>query len=526
MRQTLTLFVACAALLALALPVTLRAASPANPPVWGANVRANTDNSGYGQHEPGLAVSFTNPDVVVVASKDYRVGNVKKVWIDASRDGGQTWPTQLMMPNLPSAVDEYSDPVVMARDDGRIYVSVLARNASTGAHGLWITWTDDNAVTFVPSVAVTYNETASTLDDKEWFAVDNDPASPYYHRLYMTWAPGYTGIAHKYSSDGGSTWSSLSFITAGNDEYAYPVVAPGGAVYAFYMRNWGFCATGTVRFVKSTNGGVTWTTSTGQLVATAYQPCSPPRPQDQWRFYSIITAAADPNNASNLWAAWTDDYNVSGGPTDLLFTRTTDGGTTWSAPARLSHDPAGNGRTHITPIFYAQDLGATTRLHAFWLDRRDDPNDLLFKAWYSSSTDGGVTWDPDQAVSDASFNLNIGLPPGSGNAAGDYWGLAASGNAVYAAWTDTRSGAEQDIYTARGLFGTPATPTPTQPPTATATRTPAPPTATSTPMPPTATSTPMPPTATSTAVPPTATSTSVPAQYTAYIPLAVYNGAP
>src|SRR6266540_3452877 len=56
------------------------------PPVFGPNVRANSDSTLFGQHEPSLAVSRTNPDVVVAASKDYRDGNVKHVWIDVSTD--------------------------------------------------------------------------------------------------------------------------------------------------------------------------------------------------------------------------------------------------------------------------------------------------------------------------------------------------------------------------------------------------------------------------------------------------------
>src|SRR6478735_4886971 len=46
-----------------------------DPPSWSANVRANTDTTTNGQHEPSLAVSPANPNVVVVANKDYRDQN-------------------------------------------------------------------------------------------------------------------------------------------------------------------------------------------------------------------------------------------------------------------------------------------------------------------------------------------------------------------------------------------------------------------------------------------------------------------
>src|SRR5919201_7107111 len=259
-------------------------------PTWSANVRANTDMTGNGQHEPGLAVSPVNSNVVVVANKDYRDLNIKRVWIEVSRDGGQTWPTQLHMPNLPTTSSE-SDPVVMPRDDGRIYVSCL----TTGNNGIFVTWTDDGGLTWHPSVPIVQNQAGR--QDKDWFAVDNNPSSPFYHRVYMAWAPG--GLVSSYSSDGGVTWSTPQQIPNPGGapiEYPYPVVAANGDVFLFHMYDWGARSPSpsTVKVVKSTNGGVSWSQPVN--VSVAYQPDSPPRSGDVWRFYSIISAAADPTH--------------------------------------------------------------------------------------------------------------------------------------------------------------------------------------------------------------------------------------
>jgi PKD repeat protein len=417
--------------------------APSVETTWGPNVRANSDTGSASQHEPSLAISRTDPNVVVVA-KDYRHNDSKEVWIYVSQDGGQTWPAekQLQVPGLPADIPNQSDPVAVARDDGRMYVICLGHN---DGHGLFLTWSDDNGDTWVDAVPITHNETPYGLDDKEWLAIDNNPASPYYHRMYVAWAAG--GILFKRSVDGGQTWSSYQNIAPGDTEYPFPVVAADGSLYVFYMENRGFCYTGTVRYVKSTNGGVTFTVP--YTVATAYQPCSLIHYSDQFRFFSIITAAADPNDADNLWVAWTDDHNVDNGPTDVLYTRSVDGGLTWSTPGRLSHDPAGNGKDHITPVFA---IGADSRLHAFWLDRRDDPNNVLFHAYHSSTTDGGLTWEEDNRVSEQSFDLNLYLPPPTGyNAAGDYWGLDTEGDIVMAAWNTTVE-TSQDIYVARGIL--------------------------------------------------------------------------
>lgn len=417
-----------------------------DPPAWSANVRANTDNSGNGQHEPALAVNPLNPDVVVVANKDYRENNIKHVWVEASRDGGQTWPTQFRMTNG-IATDNESDPVVQARDDGRIYVSCL----TTGNNGVWITWTDDNGLTWHQDVPIIQNQ--GSLQDKDWFAIDNNPSSPYYHRMYMAWAPG--GVVSSYSTDGGESWTAPQQIpnpAGGPIEYPYPVVAPNGDVFLFHLYNWGNRGTSPsiIKVVKSTDGGVSWSQPVD--VATIYQPESPPRSPDQWRFFSIISASADPTDNNRLYAAWTDNRNINTNGLEVFYSASTDHGTTWGPISRLSHDPTGVIRDHITPVL---KVGPDGRVNALWLDRRLDPGNRLFQAWYTSSTDGGTTWEPDTQVSDApglGFDLNVGLPPGSGNAAGDYWGLDAVGPYVYTAWTDTRNG-EQDIYTSRGVRG-------------------------------------------------------------------------
>ena len=486
LRPTLLLIALICALTLTALAVAAGAV-PATPPVFGPNVKANSDATLYGQHEPSLAVSRVHTNTVVVASKDYRDNNVKHVWIDVSTDGGATWPAarQLQMPGIPPALNIQSDPVVMARDDGRIYVACLATNDSQNAGGIFITWTDDDGGSWhAPSVPVFYPE--PSLDDKDWFAVDNTPGSPYYHRLYMMYAPGAGYVVEQHSTDGGLTWSARQSIGASGTEYTYPVIGSDGTVYNFMMDHWGAGQTGTILLNKSIDGGVTWLGAT--TVTTALQPNSPIRGGDSFRFFAILSAAVDPHT-SDLYTAWTDNRNFAADGTDVVYVKSTDRGVTWGPVTRLSHDPAGVVRDHITPML---SFGADSRLHAFWLDRRLDPNNVLFNSWYSSSTDGGATWDPDTQVSTASQNLSIGLPPGSGGAAGDYWGLDTALDTVYTAWNDTRDGVQQDIYVARGQLNGGPTPTATStapPPSATATATAPGPTETATPPTPSATGT-------------------------------------
>jgi len=421
-----------------------------DPPItWMFNAKANSDPTNYGQHEPHLAISRTNPNVVVAVAKDYRDGNVKHVWIYVSHDGGQTWPIewQRQIPVTTYDVPLQSDPIAMARDDGRLYVVSLGYDSG---HGLFITWSDDDGLSWVdPAVAITYNQTPYGLDDKEWLAIDNDPNSPYYHNMYVAWATG--GIQYKRSTDGGETWTpNYVTIAPGDTEYPYPVVGPDGTLYVFYMYGWGYCARGYIRYVKSTDGGLNFTDP--YTVAYASQPCSPIHGGgfDQFRFFSIITAAVNPTDANDIWVGWTDDNGFLNGKTDVLYVHSTDGGTTWSEPARLSHDDPEVYIDHITPVF---SMSTDGRLHAFWIDRRADPNNQIWHGYHTSTKDD-ITWEADTQVSEEPFDLNLGFPPGSGNAAGDYWGLDTVGNIVMAAWNTTVINDQQDIFVASGFYTT------------------------------------------------------------------------
>ena len=421
-----------------------------DPPItWLFNAKANSDPTNYGQHEPHLAISRTDPNVVVAVAKDYRDGNVKHVWIYVSHDGGQTWPIewQRQIPVTTYDVPLQSDPIAMARDDGRMYVVSLGYDSG---HGLFITWSDDDGLTWVdPAVAITYNQTPYGLDDKEWLAIDNDPNSPYYHNMYVAWATG--GIQYKRSTDGGETWTpNYTTIAPGDTEYPYPVVGPDGTLYVFYMDGWGYCARGYIRYVKSTDGGLNFTGP--YTVAYASQPCSPIHEGgfDQFRFFSIITAAVNPTDANDIWVGWTDDNGTYNGKTDVLYVHSTDGGTTWSEPARLSHDDPEVYTDHITPVF---SMSTDGRLHAFWIDRRADPINQMWHGYHTSTKDD-ITWEADTQVSEEPFDLNLGFPPGSGNAAGDYWGLDTVGNIVMAAWNTTVINDQQDIFVASGFYTT------------------------------------------------------------------------
>ena len=97
-----------------------------------------------------------------------------------------------------------------------------------------------------------------------------------------------------------------------------------------------------------------------------------------------------------------------------MFVRSTNGGATFSAPVRVNDDPVNHNKWHW---FGTLAVAPNGRIDSVWLDTRNAANNTDSQLFYSYSTDGGVTWAPNVAVSN-SFNPFLGYP--NQNKLGDY----------------------------------------------------------------------------------------------------------
>src|SRR5207249_10101246 len=84
--------------------------------------------------------------------------------------------------------------------------------------------------------------------------------------------------------------------------------------------------------------------------------------------------------------------------TDVMFARSTNDGLTFSVPLKINDDPVNPSKWHWFGTF---SVAPNERLDAVWYDTRNDPGNLLSQLFYSYSTDAGVTWSPNVAVSNA-----------------------------------------------------------------------------------------------------------------------------
>ena len=146
--------------------------------------------------------------------------------------------------------------------------------------------------------------------------------------------------------------------------------------------------------------------------------------------------------------------------TDVMFVRSTDDGLTFSAPQKVNDDPVNPNKWHWFGTFSVAPNG---RLDAVWYDTRNAANNTDSQLFYSFSTDAGVTWSPNVAVSDP-FNPFEGYPNQS--KIGDYITIVSDdtgGNVAYSAtfnFNPNLGQHEEDVYYVR-VFPGGQGPTPT-----------------------------------------------------------------
>jgi hypothetical protein len=128
--------------------------------------------------------------------------------------------------------------------------------------------------------------------------------------------------------------------------------------------------------------------------------------------------------------------------TDVMFVRSTDGGITFSTPRKINDDPVNPNKWHW---FGTMSVAPNGRIDSVWYDTRNAANNTDSQLFYSWSTDGGVTWAPNVAVSN-SFNPFVGYPNQS--KIGDYITIVSDntgGNVAYSATFNN----EEDVYYVR-----------------------------------------------------------------------------
>ncbi|MBN1953799.1 MAG: PKD domain-containing protein [Anaerolineae bacterium] len=420
-----------------AFPITTVA--PAVAPPTGKDVRVNGVDPIYystTQSETSIAVNEDNGTICITYNDSYHrhAENNGISGFSRSTDGGLTFDDRGAVPDGDGGRSRGDPSVVWRRADGRFYYASL----NVAGLGLWRS-TDDCA-TFEWFAQIH----SSGGDDKEFMAVDNNPASPYYGRFYVAWAdydqPSRIRVAY---SDDGVNWSSPVGLSDPyyNAQGAWPATAPNGDVYVAWLR-WHAYPYGTidVRIARSTDGGDSFARvaypMAGQVTpfdAAASADCGRPALNGRIRYYAMPQLVVGPDGCLHAIYSYDPDGANTGDVVSAYYRRSCDNGAAWDAEVQLNDDG-----TLTDQFFPALTVTADNVVAASWYDRRLDPvGNWYFDRYWTVSYDGGATWEPNERVSDVSSPVYI-TPYLSACYHGDYDQMAYDGDVVYHLWSDDR----------------------------------------------------------------------------------------
>jgi hypothetical protein len=350
----------------------------------------------------------------------------------SSADGGATWVDRTSLDS-----STFGDPgMVWRKTDGKFYFVTL--NSS----GLGIYRSDDDCQTF----SFLSNPHVSGNDDKELMAIDNNPASAHYGRIYVAWTDFNDGHIKVVTSDNGTSWSSpVDVSTHSNVQGAWPTIAPNGDVYVAWA-HWAAFQTGPldIEVARSTNGGTSFSFVTNPLTgavlpraAAATSSCGRPALNGNIRYLPSPQIAVGSDGVVHVVYGYDPDGYNTGDVINVYYRRSTDNGATWGTEVQLNDDA-----TTRDQFFPTLSVGPTNVVSASWYDRRNDAGNLNFQYYQSMSFDGGLTWSPNTLISDASSGVVL-----DGSLAtcyhGDYDTQIQSPAAAVLVWADDRTAAGQ-----------------------------------------------------------------------------------
>ena len=427
------------------------------------------------QSETFSTANPDNPQQILVAYNDSRgaaLTTTNLAGASVSTDGGMTF-TRLTNASgqspFASAGANIGDPVALYNKSTGTWHTIWIDTACGGfGLGGYSSTTPSDPNSWTTHFCVHNN----TMDDRPSGWVDNNPSSPFFGRMFVSWNDFNVGggaLSVTFSTDDGATWNSPVIVsntaTFIRDVQITGDMSGNGVVYIAGMDegNGGFPHNDTNYLFKSTDGGNTWTnTYVGApfpgpgVTAQGYFACMFPDNGGYWRHEGWGEPAAF-NNVVHLVYAQQGTGSDAG---DVYYIRSTDGGVTFGTPFKLNSDSTT--RPQWQPNLSVSPAGT---LFAMWYDGREntsctegDPTVPCYRMWARKSTDNGVTWLPDDTFSDVVTPL-----PGQPDPniisfyAGDYdYGSAILTKHV-SSWVDGRNAinglSQQDAFTDRELTG-------------------------------------------------------------------------
>ena len=353
------------------------------------------------------AVAFNPIDTDIVIAGSNGPGGGQRMHF--STDGGETWTQAAALPLGGTCCD----PTVAWSSDGtKGYTATLGSSVffyRTGDNGQ--TWTDlDTEPGNDPR-----REIGGGVD-KEYIHVDIHPTSPHLDNIYLTWHQGNI-MQFARSTDFGHTWSSpiafgadprgigsdITTDTSGNIYYFYPAFATQEILLKISTDGGASFAAGT--------------TTVADTEASFIFPVPSMDVREVFIYVSADTDRTGGAFNDTIYAAWTDSTGPTGGNPVNNHARiqvgySRDGGATWTITT--PHETAD--ATSVDRYHQWLSVGPDGTVHVIFYDTRQDPTRESVDIYHVFSTDGGVSWStPARLTTESSPDITDGFEFGDYN---------------------------------------------------------------------------------------------------------------
>ena len=399
--------------------------------------------------EPHLAINPTNANNLIATWQQDRWsdGASQGIAVGVSFDAGASWATRVLPVSRCGGgstanggdFERASDPWVTFSPNGVAYQLSLGVSGAAfqvgASSAMLVSRSTDGGRSWANPLAL-IRDGAQFFNDKN--TITADPTDSRY--VYAVWdrlttdnrGPAFFAR----TVDGGATWESARAIfdpgvgsqTIGN----VIAVLPDGTLINFFTElNSVGSSRGKFAVMRSSDKGATWSqpiTVASFLGIGTRDPETGNAIRDS-AFLGQISVGAQ----GQLYVVWQDARFSNGVRDAIAFSRSVDGGLTWTAAVRVNADANVQG---LIPNVNARADGTIGVSYFDMRSNTADPATLPLDYWLATSRDG-INWSERRIT--AAFDLAI-APIARGFFLGDYMGLVSAGANFYPLYVRTNSG--------------------------------------------------------------------------------------
>jgi len=408
---------------------------------------------GYAVNTVSLAVDSLNPQYLALGANDFNcLQNAGFMAVYSSTDGGSTWQGPFCLPQIRRGNKIFIpdiDPVVSYDRNGVAYVAAsYSYRYGSNYIGFVALLKSTDGINWSEPVEVLQVQRTSTSNS--WLTVDTNAHSPFANALYVSAVlTGPSGddsenqVMVSHSDDGGASWRQVTVAPIQH--------APAGDVYTnmvvgqdgtVYLA-WMYCNSGPFYFCSDHKGHMVFSKSSdgGNTWSTP-------------TLLTTVTLGGLANSNVYLTNYPAIAVDASDGPNggSLYVALNTWTGAYERIGVIRSID---GGKTWSKPVPVAPpsdnhdqffpwiSVSSAGLVGVSWLDCRNDPTDVSYQAFGAISTDGGKSFQPNVELTTAFSNPNNN---GGDGWMGDYTGNAWAGpNNFVAAWMDSSNGVDMQV---------------------------------------------------------------------------------